>query len=873
MRNQLNLNIALLFFLLLFSKNVGATHNRAGEITYKHISGYTFEVTVSTYTNSQSEANRDRLVVYWGDGTYETVFRDNTPVFLPNSYQYQTYTARHTYPGPGIYQILMEDPNRNLGINNIPNSVNTLFSIKTTMLIGTFSGTNTTPVLLNPPIDRAARGHLFIHNPAAYDVDGDSISYELTVCTAENGQPIPGYEYPPYTDTLYINNITGDLVWDTPVDTGAYNIAIFINEWRDGVKIGRISRDMQVNVYNTNNNPPVNSQVNDYCVEAGDTIMFEFTCTDADNDLIEFEMRGGPLTNSNAYYEILEAGAGYINGRFVWATSCNDAREQPYSVVLKSNDKVIGDISLVDISSFEIKVLHNSPENLKALPGTDTIRVEWDVTDCGLAAGYNIYRRVGYYGFVADSCENGVPEYTGYKLLAKVPGKNTNFFTDDNNGLGLVPGFDYCYIVTAYYNDNAESFASEEVCTTLIPGVPSMLQVSVLSDSETNGSVLVGWAKPVSLDTMAKGPYQYRVYRQAPGETVYSQVAVLPTASLSDTTYIDNSINTLVYPYYYSVKLFYTDNSGNWAEYPGSETASSLYIDLAGKDNAIGLEMKKRSPWLNYEYQVYRKPDETSPYELVARITENTYTDSGLPNGVPFTYRAISKGTRPVDDINYFVENISHINTTSAIDSFPPCAPELAVMSMCDSSYNFLRWTSPFTVCGSDDVVSYRVYYRPRIEGSFEQIATVMPPDTTFLHSSNLETLAAVYGVSAVDSFGNESNITVTIIDTCIMYALPNVFSPDGDGINDIYTAYNPGGFVKTVDMKIYNRYGQLVFETTNANIEWNGDIPASKKRVSPGVYYYICDVFEPRLTGESHITLKGFIHVFSGEKTSIQKE
>ena len=43
---------------------------------------------------------------------------------------------------------------------------------------------------------------------------------------------------------------------------------------------------MQIEVYNTNNKPPVNGPLKDYCVEAGDTIDFLFTATDPNNDLL-----------------------------------------------------------------------------------------------------------------------------------------------------------------------------------------------------------------------------------------------------------------------------------------------------------------------------------------------------------------------------------------------------------------------------------------------------------------------------------------------------------------------------------------------------------------------------------------------------------
>jgi len=127
---------------------------------------------------------------------------------------------------------------------------------------------------------------LFIHNPAAYDPDGDSLSYNITVCTREDARPIIGYTLPPATRSIRVDSISGDLIWDTPADTGKFNVAMDINEWRNGKKIGVIERDMQIEVYNTNNRPPVNGPLKDYCVQAGDSIDFLFTATDPDNDNI-----------------------------------------------------------------------------------------------------------------------------------------------------------------------------------------------------------------------------------------------------------------------------------------------------------------------------------------------------------------------------------------------------------------------------------------------------------------------------------------------------------------------------------------------------------------------------------------------------------
>jgi hypothetical protein len=144
----------LLTFLFLIPAGSFATHNRAGEITFKLISGYTYEVYVTTFTYTESAANRSQLTVDWGDNS-TSIAPLISRVRLPNYYYHNIYKINHTFPGPGIYQIVMQDPNRNYGIQNIPNSVNVVFSIKTTMVINPDIGNNSTPELLNFLIDKA----------------------------------------------------------------------------------------------------------------------------------------------------------------------------------------------------------------------------------------------------------------------------------------------------------------------------------------------------------------------------------------------------------------------------------------------------------------------------------------------------------------------------------------------------------------------------------------------------------------------------------------------------------------------------------------------------------------------------------------------
>ena len=54
-----------------------------------------------------------------------------------------------------------------------------------------------------------------------------------------------------------------------------------------------------------------------------------------------------------------------------------------------------------------------------------------------------------------------------------------------------------------------------------------------------------------------------------------------------------------------------------------------------------------------------------------------------------------------------------------------------------------------------------------------------------------------------------------------LIVGIPSAFSPNGDGAND--KLYARGKGIKTIDLKVYNRFGQLVFETTDINIGWDG--------------------------------------------------
>ena len=860
-------SILLSFFIVSLSSF--ATHNRAGEITYKQISDLTFEITIWTYTYTKSIADRNNLPVDWGDGTSSIAPRVNE-VYLPNFYKRNKYVATHTYPGPRVYKIVVQDPNRNFGVLNIPNSVNVVFSIQTTLMINPVIGHNDTPLLLNPPYDKAARGRLFIHNPAAYDEDGDSLSYSLTICTREDGIPIENYTFPPASDTLYVDPLSGDLVWDSPVDTGFYNIAMNIEEWRKGIKIGNIVRDMQINVYNTDNNPPVTEALIDFCVIAGDSIDCIITSNDAEDDSIFHYATGGVffMPESPAEFITISSVAGSVSSRFTWKTNCSHVRQQAYNVLIKAEDDN-PDLSLVDISSFNIRVLGPPPEDLTLSPTNTSIRLSWSPGNCINVEGFRVYRRIGYYGFVPDSCQNGVPSSTGFVSIGETSGPEDTTFLDNGGGSGLMQGTDYCYMVLGLYKDGSESIASTEECSGLIQGAPVITNVSVRNTDLINGSVLVAWMKPRDLDTIpANGPYEYMIYRSEDiWGTNFNLIHNYQTPDLLDTTFVDTLINTQDHAYSYRIEL-YNDEPGNRFLIAPPSVASTVFLSLLPGDNQLEIHCRKNVPWVNTQYVFYRK-NELNVFDSIGVSSDTVFVDDELVNGKTYCYKVKTLGSYNRPGLPDRLVNYSHEVCGVPIDNQAPCPPVLYVASICDSLYNYISWTNPNNSC-ADDVETYNLYYKSELEGNLELIATnTSASDTTYMHHITTS-LAGCYAVTAVDSNANESIYSnVVCVDSCSYYEIPNVFTPNGDDINDRLVA-KTSPFIDKIDLKIFSRGGVLVFKTDDPEINWNGLHMRNDKLVSPGVYYYMCDVYEKRLTGIEARHISGFIHVITEKGAKI---
>lgn len=873
--------ITLILLLCSISTWIFATHNRAGEITYVMTDKYTIELTITTYTYTLSLADRDELDVSWGDSTTSTASRIQY-VLLPDNYKKNTYKATHTYPGADVYEIVVEDPNRNFGVINIPNSVNVVFALKTIIQINPDIGLNSTPTLLNPPIDKAALYQEFIHDPAAFDPDNDSLSFKLTACLQELGQPIPDYTIPAHDIAFYVDEQTGQLVWNSPQQVGIYNVAILVEEWREGVKIGNMIRDMQINVEETSNNPPVIDSLSDICVTAGDTVSFLVYAYDPDFNLLNMLAYGGPFEQPISPAEFMledQVGNTFIY-RFIWATDCSHVLKNPYSVTFKAYDyQVFGSpssdfISLSDYFQVNIQVVAPAPENLATESTNNSVTLSWSPSVCGRAKGYDIYRKREPSGWSPQECETGVPAYTGYAKIGSTHTWGDTTFMDTNNELGLAQGIEYCYRVVAFFADSAESYASEEICTRLKNGIPAITHVDIQSTDSLSGEIYLAWAKPKEVDTLQlTGPFCYLIYRS---EEIWGENLTLidSTLSIDDTTFVDSGINTIDLPWSYKVE-FYHNAPGNRFLIGSPQIASSTFLEIKAADNQLELSIRKNTPWIDSLFIIQKEDILTGTLDSIAATENLSYIDSGLVNGSTHCYRIKGIGYYNDPKIIYPLINHSQIRCASPIDTIPPCAPAILANSNCDELFNFLTWSIPADSC-EEDIIGYSIYYSPNLVQPLTQIATIHSKDTTwFTHqfnSSNLTT-AGCYAVSAIDSFYNESNLSATAcVDACFKYSIPNVFTPNNDGMHDMLIPVT-NLFIDNIDIRIFDRWGLLVYQTDDPEIKWDGRYMKTGEKVTDGVYYYICDVYAYMLSGIEHFTITGFVHIYSGSQSTIAPE
>lgn len=932
---------SIFLFIVALPFSIWATHNRSGEMTYRQTGQNTIELTITTYTKTSgqsAQADRDRLTVNWGDGSPEEEILRTNFVTIFNDIQENVYIGTHSYPGanpiPGQpYVISMQDPNRNDNILNISGSVNVPFFLQTEVFLfnPSFFGFNSSPILLEKPVDFGVVGQIFQHTPNGFDPDGDSIAYELITPMQDRGVTVPGYQLvtdisPGANNQFSFDVLTGLFTWNAPRQAGEYNIAILVKSYRNGQYLGGIVRDIQIKIESASNRPPELEVIEDICVEAGTLIEFDVEAWDIDlpPQVVTLTATGGALSSSilsPATFTNVSGTAPLafpLTSQFRWQTVCEHIQQQPWQIVFKAKDDYMQGNTNASLATFKvvrITITAPPPQNLQATVTTNQATLTWDAPYvCENAVnffGFTVWRKNGCDNFVPDSCQVGLGGQ-GYTQI------NTGFITTATGGSytyvdnTIQSGTSYSYRILGefatpiYYNGNVTNYhspvsgkTSEEVCIETREDLPTLINVDVESTDLATGEIFVRWKKPIAseLDTLLNlPPYRYELYQSddmAGNNFGANPIFTSPSYSsfylANDTFFTATGLNTVDNPYSYHVMFFTaTDTIGT------TKDASSIYLEVASTNQQNNLAWTEMVPWQNTAYVVYQEsPLGSNNFVSLDTVTVPAYQHRGLINGEEYCYRVKSIGSYNTNTPPDTLLNKSQKACGIPLDTIAPCAPDasaIVAISSCstlqddsnnpdrqpcqgnitnsDFLYNEITWSNNPDTC-ANDVAKFKVYFAPYCDGNYTLVYESQGlTDTSFQHVPSPTNLAGCYYITSIDSVevnggGNESDPSDVIrTDNCPFYDLPNTFTPNGDGFNDFFKPCLIYRYIRTIDFKVTNRWGQVVFETNDPAINWDGKDQNTGQDLPEGVYFYTCNVEQNCMSCEAVKSFKGYIHI-----------
>ena len=344
--------------LLLFQPKANASHLRGGEITMTQISGFQYMIGAAFYRDTLGVpmASSNFVITEQGGNGWSTtvLIPVPSPINLGNGVERYNFIDTITVPNAGEYEITATNCCRNAAILNMTNP-----SAESMMLYSTFtvppSAANSTPIFLNDPVTIAQVNTPWNYNPIPFDPDGDSLYYSL-VTPMSSQNPVAGYVLPMGSAPFTLDQLTGGISW-TPNTLGAFASAVLVEEFRNGVKIGQIVRDMQIIVLPAGSNAnraqfintsswPTNGNGNfQFQLPVGNQFNLTVTASDPDLDPLSMSAAGEPLihpSNPAAFSYTYNGTTGEATGTFSWSPDNTQLRTNPYVIAIRTTEMVGG---------------------------------------------------------------------------------------------------------------------------------------------------------------------------------------------------------------------------------------------------------------------------------------------------------------------------------------------------------------------------------------------------------------------------------------------------------------------------------------------------------------------------------------------------
>ncbi|XZF14566.1 T9SS type A sorting domain-containing protein [Chitinophagaceae bacterium MMS25-I14] len=257
--------ILLMMLTVACAFGARATHLMGGDITVKQDSAGYFTLKLSLYRDTSGiPLGTSETVDIYVYNTTSSSYVHTGAMSIPRNIALSTtllpsfpygvevgiYTASGYALSPGQYRFVYSTCCRNGAILNASNPLSESMGLYTDF---TVSASNSTPACLSMPVAYFPENLPATYNPLPYDVDGDSLSWSLNtpignvvLVSPPTFTSVAGFTAPPAAagGAFTMNSVTGEITW-TPNAVGNYIQSFQINEYRGGVQIGSIIRDMQ----------------------------------------------------------------------------------------------------------------------------------------------------------------------------------------------------------------------------------------------------------------------------------------------------------------------------------------------------------------------------------------------------------------------------------------------------------------------------------------------------------------------------------------------------------------------------------------------------------------------------------------------------
>lgn len=893
------MRFVIAILLLMSLTPARASHIVGGDIYYDYLGNNQYLFTINLYRDCNSTgAQYDNplslgvfnaagaliqnvQVTFPGSQQIPVVF-NNPCVIPPNNIctELATYQVTLTLPPiPGGYYVSYQRCCRGPNITNLFNPDDTGITLSTHIPGGdTGNQVNSSPRFTNYPPLLLCNNEDLIFDHSAIDPDGDQLVYALTTPSsgassfAPAPNPPPPPPYAPVTwagggfsqaqplgpgSSITIDPVTG-LLQASPNLTGLFVVGIEVQEWRNGVLMNRTVRDFLFRVFNCNLQLeailPLQTQLStfiSYC--QGLTVQFENDSYGGTNYYWDF---GDPTTTNDNSTQFAPTYTYPTDGHYTAMLVVNPGwpcTDTAYMDIYVNNEYEIEwttplDSQCIIGNSFDFNAVTTAGQNLdytwnfgpNATPGTGTGANVNNVTFS--TPGMQI---ITVYG-EANLCED---EFTDTVFLLEEPvadmiipplveceGLTISF--GNNSQDATVYSWDFGE--PQLQNDTSNAFAPTYTFSapgnytiTLTASSGGACTNTITQDITINDPILVSINAPPSV-CFTDNSVDFDGTMSGPPGTVYTW-NFGPDASI--TTSQDEDVQGVEFNTTGDVVITLTGNfdvCGETAEHnlyiyspptidftvaPGLQCApyTAQFIDLSWAETPISYY------WEFGDGNTSTDQNPSNYYPIVGNypVTLTITTDAGCIDTLTLL-QADLVNVRPNPEAGFSV------------------TPDFT--DICHSEVQMID--------ESVDAVEYFYWYD---DSTFFYIGTDPNPTHQYLFDGTHYPRQIV-----TNEFGcKDTAYSELYIEPWSVY-IPNTFTPDGDEFNNVFVAEHWLD-VSEWEMRVYNRWGQVLFESFDSSVGWDGTF--NGKYVQDGTYgytlrYKTCEPLNPNHFITGHINV-----------------